>query len=77
MLYLAYLGMNLVQIGLLEGIYHAAGIVCEIPSGAMADLRGRRKSMIISRVLLAISCIIMLFGRHCVLCRGAVQPAAV
>lgn len=63
-LYLAYQGMNLMQIGLLEGIYHAASIVCEIPSGAMADLLGRRKSMIISRVLLAISCIIMLFGRH-------------
>lgn len=63
-LYLAYLGMNLMQIGLLEGIYHATSIVFEIPSGAMADLLGRRKSMIVSRVLLALSCVIMLFGRH-------------
>ncbi|MGN0166523.1 MAG: MFS transporter [Acetatifactor sp.] len=63
-LYLAYMGMNLMQIGLLEGIYHAASIVCEIPSGAMADLLGRRRSMLISRVLLALSCIIMLFGRN-------------
>lgn len=63
-LYLAYCGMNLMQIGLLEGIYHAISILFEIPSGAIADLLGRRKSMLISRVLLALSCIVMLFGRR-------------
>lgn len=37
-LYLAYCGLNLAQIGLVEGIYHATSIVFEIPSGAVADL---------------------------------------
>ncbi|MCI5614180.1 MAG: MFS transporter [Agathobacter sp.] len=63
-LYLAFRGMNLAQIGILEGIYHAVSIVCEVPSGAMADLLGRKKCMLISRVLIAVSCVIMLFGNN-------------
>ena len=47
-LYLAYCGMHLAQIGLLEGIYHATSIVCEIPSGAAADLLGRKRCMILN-----------------------------
>lgn len=62
-LYLAYCGLNLAQIGLLEGIYHAAGILFEIPSGAVADLLGRKRSMVLSRICIAASCIIMLFSR--------------
>lgn len=61
-LYLAYKGMNLMQIGLLEGIYHLTGLLFEIPSGAAADLLGRKKTLIISRILMVISCIIMLFA---------------
>ena len=41
-LYLAYCGMNLAQIGLLEGVYHATSIICEIPSGAFADFRNHK-----------------------------------
>ena len=63
-LYLAYCGMNLMQIGLLEGIYHATSIVCEIPSGALADLVGRKKSMMLGRICVTIPCIIMLFTRN-------------
>lgn len=63
-LYLAYCGMNLMQIGLLEGIYHATSIICEIPSGALADLVGRKKSMILGRICVTISCILMLFTRN-------------
>ncbi|MDE7273523.1 MAG: MFS transporter [Lachnospiraceae bacterium] len=62
-LYLAYCGLNLAQIGLVEGIYHATGIVFEIPSGAVADLLGRKKSMILSKLCIAVSCMIMLFAR--------------
>ena len=62
-LYFAYCGLTLAQIGLLEGVYHATSIVCEIPSGAAADLLGRKKSMILSRICVAVSCVIMLFFR--------------
>lgn len=63
-LYLTYCNMTLLQIGLLEGIYHITSIICEIPSGAWADLVGRKRSMLISRVCITISCIIMLFSRN-------------
>lgn len=62
-LYLAYCGLNLAQIGLVEGVYHATSIVFEIPSGAVADLLGRKRSMVLSKICIAISCIIMLFAR--------------
>lgn len=59
-LYLAYCGMNLAQIGLLEGVYHATSIIFEVPSGAVADLLGRKKSMLLSRLCIAISCVLMM-----------------
>lgn len=61
-LYLAYCGLSLAEIGLLEGIYHAASIICEVPSGAVADLLGRKRSMILSRICIAVSCMLMLFS---------------
>lgn len=62
-LYLAYCGLSLAKIGLLEGIYHATSILCEIPSGAVADLLGRKRSMILSRICIGVSCLLMLFSR--------------
>ena len=62
-LYLAYCGLHLAQIGLLEGIYHATSIVCEIPSGAAADLWGRKRCMVLSNLCIAVSCVIMLFSK--------------
>ncbi|MGG7214617.1 MFS transporter [Clostridium nigeriense] len=61
-LYLGYKGMNLAEIGLLEGMFHITGFLSEIPTGAFADLFGRRKSMIIGRVVSLLSAIIMLFS---------------
>lgn len=62
-LYLAYRGMSLMQIGLLEGVYHATSMFCEVPSGAVADLWGRKRTLLVGRICMAISCIIMLFAR--------------
>ena len=39
-LYLAFKGMNLWQIGILEGVYHITSMICEIPSGAAAERIG-------------------------------------
>ena len=63
-LYLAYCGLSLAEIGIVEGVYHATSIVFEIPSGAVADLLGRKRSMVCSRVCTAISCVAMLFARN-------------
>jgi len=61
-LYLAYRGMSLLEIGLLEGIFHVTGMLFEVPSGAVADLFGRKKTVVAGRVLLTISCVIMLLS---------------
>ncbi len=61
-LYLAYRGMSLLEIGLLEGIFHVTGMICEVPSGAVADLFGRKKTVVAGRLLLTLSCVIMLLS---------------
>lgn len=61
-LYLGYKGLDLIEIGLLESIFHITGLVFEIPTGALADLLGRKKVIIIGRVSFLISCIIMIFA---------------
>lgn len=61
-LYLGFKGMSLVEIGLLEGIFHVTGFISEIPTGALADLFGRKRMIVIGRVTSLISAIIMLFS---------------
>jgi len=59
-LYLAFKGMSLIEIGILESIYHMTGLILEIPSGAIADLYGRKFSVIAGRIVNLISCILMI-----------------
>jgi MFS family permease len=59
-LYLVYKGMSLWQIGLLEGIFHVISCLSEVPSGALADLFGRKKVIILSRLFQIISGAIMI-----------------
>ena len=60
-LYLAHKGMSLVEIGLLESIHHITSLVCEVPTGALADIMGRKNTIIIGRIMSAIGAILMLF----------------
>lgn len=43
---LAARGYSLWQIGLAEGVYHAVSLLCEVPSGMMADLLGRKRTLV-------------------------------
>ena len=52
---LALRGFSIVQIGILESIFHVVSMCFEIPSGVVADVFGRRKTMIISQYLTLIS----------------------
>lgn len=61
-MYLAYKGMSLVEIGLLESIFHITGFISEIPSGAIADLIGRKKIIVLGRITALISSVIMLYS---------------
>jgi len=60
MIYLAGKGMSLTQLGLLETIFHMASFTMEVPTGAVADIFGRRTSRILGRITSLISVIILL-----------------
>ncbi len=59
-LYLAFRGMSLVEIGLLESIYHITGVLFELPTGVIADVYGKKFSVVIGRIVSVISCILMI-----------------
>lgn len=61
-LYLAHKGMSLAQIGLLESIFHMTGVITEIPSGAVADLIGRKRVLVLGRIMSLVSAVVMLFS---------------
>ncbi len=61
-LYLSYKGLNLIEIGLLESIFHITSFIFEMPTGAIADIYGRKFSIIAGRVLSAISALLMIFS---------------
>ncbi len=48
-------GLSFLQIGTLMSVREAAVVVCEIPSGALADLHGRRRVMVASFVAYIVS----------------------
>lgn len=51
MIYLGMKGMTLLQLGLLEGIFHVTSFLMEVPTGAIADIWGRKASRSLGRVL--------------------------
>ncbi|WBW97513.1 MFS transporter [Oceanirhabdus sp. W0125-5] len=62
MIYLATKGVSLVQLGILESIFHITSFFMEIPTGMIADIFGRKTSVLMSRVISFISLIILFIG---------------
>jgi MFS family permease len=60
---LAARGFSAVEIGLAESIFHIASITFEIPSGAMADVFGRKKMMMLSNFMTMVSAILMILSK--------------
>lgn len=63
-LYMVYKGLPLWQIGIVEGIFHLTSFLFEVPSGALADLFGRKNVIIAGRICSAVSAIINLFSNN-------------
>jgi MFS family permease len=49
MIYLSLKGFSLLELGLLEGIFHITSFLMEVPTGAVADLWGRKNSRVMGR----------------------------
>ena len=59
---LAARGFSLVEIGVAESVFHLTSLLFEIPSGVIADVFGRRRSMILSQCMFVLSALFMAFS---------------
>lgn len=59
---LAARGFSLLEIGVLESIFHMVSMCFEIPSGAVADVFGRKKTLLMSWCVCFLSNILMIFS---------------
>ncbi|MBQ3138894.1 MAG: MFS transporter [Ruminococcus sp.] len=59
---LAARGYSLVEIGIAETVFHITSLIFEIPSGALADVFGRKKMLIVSTIMRMMGNIIMIFS---------------
>lgn len=62
MLFLAFKGLNLFEIGLMETVYHISSFSMEIPTGLVADIYGRKTSRLLGKVALIIATLLMIYG---------------
>jgi len=56
-------GLSLLQIGLLESIFHGTSLLCEIPSGMLADRFSYKTNLYLARMASIVSSILILFGQ--------------
>lgn len=59
---LALRGFSLLEIGVLESMFHIVSVCFELPSGVIADVFGRRRTLIASQAVSLLSGILMIFS---------------
>lgn len=59
---LAARGFSLVEIGIAETVFHIVSIIFEIPSGALADVLGRKKMLIVSSLMRMVGSAVMVLS---------------
>ena len=62
-LLLALRGFSLVEIGFAEAVFHAVSLCCELPSGLLADVLGRKRTLVASHVMFVLSILLMAASR--------------
>ena len=61
---LASRGFSLAQIGFAETVFHIVSLLFEIPSGVLADVFGRKKTLIISCLMRISADLVMIFSSN-------------
>lgn len=59
---LALRGFSILEIGILESIFHIVSSCFEIPSGVVADVFGRKRTMVLARIVSLISSSLMILS---------------
>lgn len=60
MIYLASKGVSLTKLGILESVFHITSFFMEIPTGAIADIFGRKWSRILGRFMKIIGTVLLI-----------------
>lgn len=63
LLFLSQNGMSLLEIGLLESLFHATSLLSEVPSGILADRFSYKSNLYLSRLTAILSAVLMLQGQ--------------
>lgn len=58
-LLLALRGFSLVEVGLAESLFHVVSLWGEVPSGLLADLLGRKRTLLLSQAMFVLSALMM------------------
>lgn len=53
-------GFSIAQVGIAEGVFHVVSMCCEIPSGMLADLIGRKRTLVLSGLVSAAGSLCMI-----------------
>lgn len=53
-------GFSVAQVGIAEGVFHVVSMCCEIPSGMLADLIGRKRTLVLSGMVSAAGSLCMI-----------------
>lgn len=56
-------GFSMLEIGVAEGVFHIASLILEVPSGALADVYGRKRAMMLSHAMFILSSLLMIASR--------------
>lgn len=56
-------GFSLVQVGIAEGMFHVVSFLFEVPSGMIADLLGRKRTLVVSSLCGVCSALLMAFSQ--------------
>ena len=60
---LAARGFSLVQIGFAETVFHITSLICEIPSGMLADMYGRKRMLVLGNMMAVTGDLVMLLSQ--------------
>lgn len=52
--------ISLVEIGIVEGVAVLVGLLMEVPSGALSDLLGKKRTILFGSLVIIVSCILLL-----------------
>ena len=59
---LAMRGFSMLEIGMLESIFHIVSFCFEIPSGVAADVFGRKKTLVLGQICSLLSSVLMILS---------------